>query len=542
MPDFIVFPKIHGLKIQRMVQDENRFQIYLRAVNSRACCPECQKESDRVHSRYTRSPSDLPCFSQKTQLILQVRRFVCINQTCKRKIFTERLTDLIQPHARTTIRLSKIQQQIGLLLGGEPGKQLSSFLGMPCSADTLLRRIRTGSRSDYSPVRVLGVDDWALRRGQRYGTILCDLEIRQVIDLLPDRTSGSLADWLVSHPGVEIISRDRGGEYAKGASQGAPQAIQVVDRWHLLKNARETLQKVIDRHQKQVRESVKLLAERESKLSSNALHDSNPLNNSSTIPNTDNNSRKKKQIMYEQICELHQSGMSIRKMACQLRVGRRTVRRYLRTDAFPERATRSGTSCLDPHLDELKSMWDAGVTTATVLWRRLKELGFDGSYSIVNRKVAFWRKKLQISGDGKSILHNALPVSQPSSMCLSWLLWKPIDELARNEKKLVKELLQTPMIFQATQLIHEFHTFIQQQDSAGWDNWLERACSENAPIDIRRFGKSLKRDEEAVKAAMKSIWSNGQVEGQVNRLKMVKRQMYGRASFDLLRARFLNNA
>ncbi|WP_230682539.1 ISL3 family transposase [Gimesia maris] len=525
-----------------MVQDENRFQIYLRAVNSRACCPECQKESDRVHSRYTRSPSDLPCFSQKTQLILQVRRFVCINQTCKRKIFTERLTDLIQPHARTTIRLSKIQQQIGLLLGGEPGKQLSSFLGMPCSADTLLRRIRTGSRSDYSPVRVLGVDDWALRRGQRYGTILCDLEIRQVIDLLPDRTSGSLADWLVSHPGVEIISRDRGGEYAKGASQGAPQAIQVVDRWHLLKNARETLQKVIDRHQKQVRESVKLLAERESKLSSNALHDSNPLNNSSTIPNTDNNSRKKKQIMYEQICELHQSGMSIRKMACQLRVGRRTVRRYLRTDAFPERATRSGTSCLDPHLDELKSMWDAGVTTATVLWRRLKELGFDGSYSIVNRKVAFWRKKLQISGDGKSILHNALPVSQPSSMCLSWLLWKPIDELARNEKKLVKELLQTPMIFQATQLIHEFHTFIQQQDSAGWDNWLERACSENAPIDIRRFGKSLKRDEEAVKAAMKSIWSNGQVEGQVNRLKMVKRQMYGRASFDLLRARFLNNA
>nr|WP_232103497.1 hypothetical protein [Gimesia algae] len=120
----------------------------------------------------------------------------------------------------------------------------------------------------------------------------------------------------------------------------------------------------------------------------------------------------------------------------------------------------------------------------------------------MNRKVAFWRKNLQTSGDGKRILHNGQSVPQPSSMCLSWLLWKPTDELARNEKKLVIELLRTPMIFQATKLIHEFQTFIQQQNSAGWDNWLERACSENAPIDIRRFGKSLKRDEEAVKAAM----------------------------------------
>ncbi len=542
MSDFIVFPKIHGLKIQRMVQDENHLLIYLQAVNSQACCPECQQNSHRIHSRYTRSPSDLPCFGQKTQLILQVRRFVCINQSCKRKIFTERFNDLIQPHARTTIRLSKVQQQIGLLLGGEPGKKLSSFIGMSCSADTLLRRIRASSRPDDSSVRVLGVDDWAMRRGQRYGTILCDLEKRQVIDLLPDRTSNTLAGWLDSHPGVEIISRDRGGEYAKGAAQGAPQAIQVADRWHLLKNARETLQKVIDRHQKQVHESVKLIAERESQLSSNQPLDSMQPSNSSTPPNTENISRNKKRMMYEQICELHKSGMSIRKIASQLRVGRRTVRRYLRADAFPERAKRSGPSCLDPYLDELKSMWESGVTRATVLWKRLKELGFKGSYSVVNRKVAFWRKKLQTSGDGKSILHNAQLVPQPSSMCLSWLLWKSIDELARNEKKLVKELLQTPMIFQATQLIHEFQTFIQQQNSGGWDNWLERACSENAPIDIRRFGKSLKRDEEAVKAAMESIWSNGQVEGQVNRLKMVKRQMYGRASFDLLRARFLNNA
>lgn len=201
-----------------MVQYENRLLIYLRTVNPQACCPECQQNSRRIHSRYTRSPSDLPCVGQKTQLILQVRRFVCINKSCKRKIFTERLVELVQPYARTTIRLSKVQRQIGFLLGGEPGKQLSRFLGMPCSADTLLRRTHAGSRPDHSSVRVLGVDDWAWRRGQRYGTILCDLEIRQVIDLLPDRTSDSLANWLASHPSVENISRDRGGGMCQGSS------------------------------------------------------------------------------------------------------------------------------------------------------------------------------------------------------------------------------------------------------------------------------------------------------------------------------------
>nr|WP_145447834.1 ISL3 family transposase [Gimesia panareensis] len=380
------------------------------------------------------------------------------------------------------------------------------------------------------------------RHALRFLTVVYNLEKRQVIDLLPDRTSDSLADWLISHPGVEIISRDRGGEYACGAAQGAPQAIQVADRWHLLKNARETLQKVIDRHQKQVRESVKLVAERESQLSSNQLHDSMQLSNSSTTPNTENISRSKKRMLYEQVCELHQSGMSIRKIASQLRVGRRTVRRYLRADAFPERAKRSGTSCLDPYQDELKPMWDAGVTRATVLWKRLKEQGFQGSYSVVSRKITLWRKRLQTPGDCQRMLNNLRVVQLPSSRHLSWLLWKPVDKLKRNEKKLVKELLKAPKILQATQLIHEFQAFIQQKNSTGWDDWLERACSEDAPIEIQRFGKNLKQDGQAVKAAMESEWSNGQVEGQVNRLKMVKRQMYGRASFDLLRARFLNNA
>ncbi|WP_369010754.1 helix-turn-helix domain-containing protein [Gimesia maris] len=157
------------------------------------------------------------------------------------------------------------------------------------------------------------------------------------------------------------------------------------------------------------------------------------------------------------MCKLHQSGMSIRKIASALQVGRRTVRRYLRPDSFPERAKRSGTNCLNPYLNELQSMWDAGVTRATDLWRRLKDQGFPGSYSVVSRKVALWRKKQQISGNCQSMLNNVRSVPLPSSRHLSWLLWKPIDKLKR---KLVKELLRAQKIFQTPQLIREFQALI----------------------------------------------------------------------------------
>ena len=201
----------------------------------------------REHSRYTRRPGDLPCVGRQVHLQLNVRRFFCDNPACQQRTFVERLPGVVRSFARRTTRLAEAQRQIGLALGGEAGTRSATQQAMPVSADTLLR---LASHSELAPAatpKVLGVDDWAWKKGQTYGTILVDLEQRCVVDLLADRTADTLATWLQAHPGVEIISRDRGGSYAEGARRGAPDAVQVADRWHLLANLREALERLLTR-------------------------------------------------------------------------------------------------------------------------------------------------------------------------------------------------------------------------------------------------------------------------------------------------------
>src|SRR5262249_42136728 len=176
----------------------------------------------------------VPWQGRAVLIMWRARRFFCLATACPRQTFAERLPEVAAVSARTTARLHETHRLIGQALGGEPGSRLAAPLGLPTSPDTLLRRVRRGPLSQQPAVRVLGVDDWAWKKGQRYGTILCDLERRRPVDLLPERSADSFAMWLKAHPGVEIISRDRGDEYIKGASQGAPRAVQVADRFHLL--------------------------------------------------------------------------------------------------------------------------------------------------------------------------------------------------------------------------------------------------------------------------------------------------------------------
>lgn len=222
-----------------------------------ATCPICGRNSTRIHSRYNRRLSDLPWQGLSVVLIWRSRKFFCRYDDCQRTIFVERLPQVVRPHGRRTQRLSVAIRCIALACGGEGGSRLASRLGMTFSPDLLLREIRRTSIAQSHTPRVLGVDDWAFRKGQRYGTVLIDLENNCPVDLLPDRESDSLKKWLQDHPGVEIISRDRGDCYIKGATEGAPDAIQVADRFHLMQNLREALARVIERHSKQVRSIAK---------------------------------------------------------------------------------------------------------------------------------------------------------------------------------------------------------------------------------------------------------------------------------------------
>ena len=223
--------------------------MVLRSAGEESRCPACGRASPRVHSRYKRQLADLPWQGIPVQIELRVRRFFCNTDGCSQLIFTERLPNTVGRHSRQTCRLSSVLDRITLALGGSAGARLAEQLGIVADGSTLLRGLRQRTRPFLSgSPRVVGIDDWAWRKGQRYGTILCDLERGEVIDLLPDRSADSTAAWLRAHPGIEIVSRDRASLYAEAASKAVPHAVQVADRWHLLRNPTESLASVLAPH------------------------------------------------------------------------------------------------------------------------------------------------------------------------------------------------------------------------------------------------------------------------------------------------------
>jgi transposase len=249
-------PQCPGMRLDDLVLTPTTVVALLVSTSSTTACPRCATTTDRVHSHYRRTVADLPCHDRILALRLLVRRFRCTNPACTQHIFCERLPQLLQAHARSTTRLTDAHRVIGFALGGEAGSRLAQRLDMPTSPDTLLRRVKNAPDSSAPPPRYVGIDDWAFRKGQRYGTLVVDLERGRVIDLLPDREAATVEKWLREHPGVEVISRDRAAAYAQGASAGAPQAQQVADRWHLLKNLREALERLLGRLDAEVADAL----------------------------------------------------------------------------------------------------------------------------------------------------------------------------------------------------------------------------------------------------------------------------------------------
>jgi transposase len=248
-----------GSRLDHSVLDVDSLTVVVATTAPTAPCPLCGTDAHRVHSRYTRRLADLPCLGRTVQLLVTVRRFSCPEPACLRRIFAERLAGYAAPYARTTARLQQTHTAIGCALGGEAGARLSLSLAMPTSPDTLLRRVKECGDDSLPPPRLVGIDDWAWRKGQRYGTIVVDLERGRVIDLLPDRDAETVKTWLKEHPGVELISRDRWSDYAQAAAEAAPDAQQVADRWHLLKNLREAIERLFERESGAIARALKAI-------------------------------------------------------------------------------------------------------------------------------------------------------------------------------------------------------------------------------------------------------------------------------------------
>lgn len=438
-------------------------------------------------------------------------------------------------YGRQTSRLSETIRLIGYVLGGEAGARLSDRLGMGTSPDTVLRRLKQGPSVPVQGARVVGVDDWAWRKGQRYGTILVDLETHAPIDLLPDRCADTVAAWLQSHPGAEVISRDRAGLYADGATRGAPQAVQVADRFHLLCNLTSAVERVLEQKRTALANAfVPMYSEPPSPPADTA-----PVVRIKPLQARRERLRQSRVDRYNEVVEFSREGMSQQAISQKLHMGRKTIRRFLRASQFPERATpRRRPPSITKFQEFLRRRWAEGCHNATKLWREIQGQGYTGGRSTMAKFIA----TLRIPGTTyfrATTTPRQKQAKPPSPRQAAMLLARRPEKLKPDEKQLLAKLNECcpeiPVLYSLTQ---GFAAVFRAKQSDALQNWLLEANRTGLP-EITRFCDGLNRDANAIISAVVLPWSNGQVEGQIHRLKLVKRQMYGRAKFNLLRCRVL---
>ena len=546
-------PDPDAVTLEEIVADDAGVTLVLRARRSTACCPLCRHAAPRVHSWYTRRLGDVPWQGLAVCLHLRTRRWFCDTPGCARRIFTERLPTIAAPHAQRTQRLATIVLVFGVAVGGAPGARLLADLGIAVSGDTLRRAVSQALVPAAETPRVLGVDDWSLRKGRTYGTILVDLEAHRPVDLLPDRSAASLAAWLKDRPGVEIICRDRGGAYADGATQGAPNAVQVADRWHLFANLGDMLERLLTRHHAALGQ-VRLEPAAPPVPAAPVPAAPDPASPVSVPPPTPPSRAARerewrdarREARHAEIHALHRQGLSLRAVARQLGLNRRTVQKYLAAPRCPHPGPRPHRRrAIAPYLPYLRERWAAGERRVAALWAEIRARGFPGAAPRVREVLAPWRRDERAAR--RAATDAATPAASPppptGKRCAprqvaAWLM-RPPDNLKPAQRAYLDALVALcPGIGTVQVLAQDFARLLRERDEAGLAAWLVTAES-CAEAEMRAFALGIRRDQAAVQAALAHEWSSGQVEGQVNRLKLVKRQAYGRAGFALLRRRYL---
>lgn len=527
MPNQTLVPDPNQLEVLSLHVEQGTIILTARTCSKTARCPLCGQPSSRVHSHYRRRLADLPWQDIPARISLWSRRFFCDTQGCSRCIFTERLPSVAAPHARRTNRLRDWLGHVAFAVGGEPGARLLRQLGITVCGDTLLAQMRTQALACQPAPRILSIDDFAFRRGRTYGSILVDLERHRAIDLLPDRSGSGFAAWLAAHPGVEFISRDRSGEYADGARRGAPQARQVADRFHLLRNLREVALRVLKRHARLVERVVPPEAQAQPltrfRLDREEMRE---------------RTRIEMQTHYTAIQQLTQEGMSISASARALNLHRHTVRKYRTYTSPPQRRyTVRQTSALTPYQSYLLERWRAGCHNARRLWRELVAQGYPGAYRNVARLTGYLRK---CEGSRQALPPVAAGMTPAQAAGL--VVVRP-EQRATDEQRALEQLAALhPEIQTTLALFAAFATLLRERSdpppTSQLEQWMAQATASGVR-ELKAFAAKLRQDVEAVLAAFTLPYSQGQTEGQVNRLKLLKRSMYGRAKFDLLRGRVL---
>lgn len=522
----ILFPHLHGFRLLSYHRETERLVLNCERVMLPAPCPVCGTFAHRIHSRYKRTVWDLSVQNVQVILQLHVRKFYCDHPDCLRRIFTERLPQVTSPHGRFTFGLRQFLGQLGREQGGASGARSATLQSIQVTSRAILRFMHALPLPIIAPPRIIGLDEWAWKRGQRYGTIVVDLERKKPIALLPDRSKPMVIQWLKRYPPIKIVARDRSKEFAAAITEALPHAQHVADRWHVAKNLTEHLDKVVSSRWKHLTK-----ARSETEMPPEPIPVSTPAHRPRQASG---------EARYQQVLTLAQAGLPTRTIAKRLGVGQRTIRHWLAQEHGPYAGPRKP---LDWSTRYLRERWEAGEHNGTVLWEELKAKGYTGSSRRVYRRLATWREHPRQRGLPASL--EPVPRSPFEDVTpgkvVGWMLARPGELRPEAEAQLDQITQMDGTLTQARELTHGFLDLIRHQSSEGLDTWLKDVRS-SLVREFLTFARSVERDKAAILGGLTLPYSTGPVEGHINRLKLIKREAYGRAGLSYLQHRFLSAA
>ncbi len=508
---------------------EQAVLVYLHATSLTARCPQCGTAGSRVHSRYQRTVADLAFGGRSLTLKLLVRKWICPEALCSQHIFAERFPELVQHYARMTDRLITALQSTGVLTNGADAAQIASSFGMATTAKTIIRRVLQLSLPSEGSVHKVGIDEWAWKKGHHYGTILVDLEKRRVVQLLADRSVETSTAWLRKHPEIDLVSRDRGQIFREAATQGAPQAKQVVDRYHLQKNFADALEKFFRKQERVLKKAAE-----------GSTGKARPAERAAVPEQVahERRARHRQRVrLHKRIWKLYREGYHKEQIAQLVGVSSRSVYRVLEheTPPPPRRRSRS-SSIVDPYLSYLASRWNQGCHNVARLYEEIVAQGYTGTRRTLEMRLRPFRPKGARPVSKQTIIWD----KPPSPRGVALMMVRPTHSRTSEQTAYLEHLVQSDSTIAVVfELAQDFgHLLRKHEGLVRLEQW-KAAVRSSGIAELIAFVDGLADDAEAVANGCSMSWSNGMVEGFVNKVKWIKRSSYGQAGFPLLQRRVL---
>ncbi|WP_330334656.1 ISL3 family transposase [Streptomyces sp. NBC_00536] len=524
-----LLPQFGTVVVESVDVERDMLVVTARTRAAPAECPACGQWSAWERSRYVRHLGDEAVGGRAVRIDISVRRLYCENAACPKVTFAEQVGGLTVRYQRRTPALQRVVETVAVALAGSAGARLLVHLHQRVSWSTLLRCVMALPDPPAAVPQVLGVDDFALLRGQSYGTILVDTLTRLPIEVWEGRTAETLSEWQRAHPGVQVVCRDGSEVYRAGITAGAPEAVQVSDRFHLWQGLTRRVRDVVAAHRACLtpppRGTVPMAGPDPETVAHNAVP-----------PEPTGRAADRARGTHTAIHDLLAQGMGLRAVARQLGIGRKTVQRYARVERWQDKVPLwpRRPSLLDPHRDYLLRRWDEGEHSSTALHREITARGYTGSYGTVRDFLAPHRAAERG--------HPAGPVPQPAAPGVlemtRWLTCRPENLTEDQRTQLKKVLARCPELEATDQHVRAFGTLLTSGTDNGLDTWIDTVRASGLPA-LHSFARGLAADLDAVRSGLTLTYNSGINEGRVTDLKLIKRQMGGRARIPLLRKRVL---